>query len=97
MQVSKEQVSPTKVKLTLKADAEMMQNVKDQTLRILGRDMKLPGFRPGKAPLPIIEKNANQAVLQQEFLEGANRSRAECRLRRCKPDRGIPRGEGVIR
>lgn len=53
------------------ADAKLMQSVKERTLRALGKDLKLAGFRPGKAPLPIIEKNLNPASLQQEFLERA--------------------------
>lgn len=71
MQVTKEQLSPTKVKLSLTADAELMKTVKDQTLRALARDMKIPGFRPGKIPLPVVEKNVNPASLQSEFLERA--------------------------
>lgn len=74
MQVSKEQLSPTKIKLTLIADAELLRTVKEQTLRAVGRDMKLPGFRAGKIPLPVIEKNANPALLQQEFVERAMNS-----------------------
>lgn len=71
MQVSTENLSPTKVKLTLIADDKLLKSVKERTLRALGKDLKLAGFRPGKAPLPIIEKNLNPAGLQQEFLERA--------------------------
>lgn len=71
MQVTTEQLSPTKVKLTIKAEPGELQGVKDQTLRALAKDMKVAGFRAGKIPLPIVEKNANPAILQQEFLEQA--------------------------
>jgi trigger factor len=71
MQVTTKQLSDTKVQLTLEADAAQLKKAKEQTLRALAKDMKLPGFRPGKAPLQLIEKNANQSVLQNDFLEYA--------------------------
>ncbi len=71
MQVTKEQLSPTKVKLTIVADAELLRSVKDQTLRALAKDMKMPGFRPGKIPMAVVEKNLNPGLLQSEFLDKA--------------------------
>jgi trigger factor len=71
MQVTRKNLSDTKVQLTLSADGQLLDNVKEQTLRAVARDMKLPGFRPGKAPLTIVEKNANPNSLQQDFLERA--------------------------
>lgn len=69
MQLTKEQLSPTKIKLKMAADAEMLKRTKDQTLRALSRNMKVAGFRPGKIPLPVIEKNLDPAALQSEFVE----------------------------
>lgn len=71
MQVTTKKLSDTKVQLTLEADAKLMEQAKQQTLRALARDMRLPGFRPGKAPLQLVEKNANPNVLQTDFLERA--------------------------
>lgn len=71
MQLTKEQLSPTKIKLKLAADAEMLKAVKDQALRALARNMKVAGFRPGKIPLPVVEKNLDPAMLQSEFVERA--------------------------
>lgn len=69
MQVSTKKLSDTKVQLTLVASAEQLQTAKKETLEHLAQDMRLPGFRAGKAPLAIVEKNANPATLQTEFLD----------------------------
>jgi len=71
MQVTKKNLSDTKVQLVLIADDKQLQAAKKETLEHLAKDAKLPGFRPGKAPLNMVEKNANQATLQTEFLDRA--------------------------
>jgi trigger factor len=71
MQVTRENLNPTKVKLTIAADEKQLEQAKQQSLRVVAKDMRLPGFRPGKAPLTLVEKHANPNVLQQDFLERA--------------------------
>ncbi len=71
MQSIKKNISDTKVQLTLVADTELLNNAKQAALDVIAKDMKLPGFRPGKAPGAIVEKNANPQVLQTEFLDRA--------------------------
>ena len=69
MQVTKKNISETKIQLTLVADPEQLQAVKKVALEHVAKDMKLPGFRQGKIPAAIVEKNANPATLQTEFLD----------------------------
>lgn len=69
MQVTRKNISDTKVSLTITADAAELEKAKQQTLRALAKDVRLPGFRAGKAPLAMVEKSANPSVLQQEFLD----------------------------
>lgn len=71
MHVSKETISPTKVKLTLAADQQQLDAVKKHVLADLAKQVKLQGFRPGKAPLELVEKNVDQNLLQTQFLEHA--------------------------
>lgn len=71
MQIKREQLNPTTVKLTITADQALMEDVKQHVLKHLARQMKLPGFRPGKAPLAIVERNADTSLLQSEFLDEA--------------------------
>lgn len=71
MQVTKKNLSDTRVQLTLTADADLLRSVKDETLAYVGSSLRLPGFRPGKAPLNMVEKSANPTTLQTEFLDRA--------------------------
>ena len=71
MQVTKKNLSDTKVQLTLVADAEQLQAAKNEALEHLAKDVRLQGFRKGKAPASLVEKNIDQATLQTEFLDRA--------------------------
>lgn len=71
MQVQKKNVSETKIQLNIIADENMLQEVKSLVLRRLARQVKTPGFRQGKAPISLIEKQVDQTLLQSEFLDEA--------------------------
>src|SRR3954471_14870157 len=71
MQVTKKNLSETKVHLTLAADAELLAQAKEETLREFAKNAKVQGFREGKAPLAMIEKQVDPARLQSEFIEHA--------------------------
>lgn len=71
MQIKKEQLTPTKVKLTLAAEQPMMDEIKHHVLQDLAKKVKVAGFREGKAPLSMIEKNVDSSLLQSEFLDHA--------------------------
>src|SRR4051812_35324637 len=71
MQIKKTNVSPTSVKLLLTADDALLRSVKEKVLHKLSHQVKLSGFREGKAPLNLVEKNVDQSVLQSEFLDEA--------------------------
>lgn len=69
MQASVTNLNETKVKFSINADSADLAPYKQKVLVKLGKDLKLPGFRPGKAPLNLIEKNIDQSLLQTEFLD----------------------------
>jgi trigger factor len=71
MKVQREQVEPTKVKLTISADQAAIDTVKKAVLAQLSQDVKVPGFRPGKAPAAMVEKQLDPTRLQSEFLDQA--------------------------
>lgn len=62
-------LSQTKVQLKLSSDN--LSDYKDKALRKLGADVKVQGFRPGKAPLNLVEKQLNPNLLQSEVLDAA--------------------------
>lgn len=69
MSTIKKNLSPTKVQLKLVA--EDLAKFKEQALRKLSVDVKIQGFRPGKAPLTLVEKQVNPNLLQSEVLDMA--------------------------
>ncbi len=71
MQVTREQISPTLVKLTIAGSQGLFDQIKQQVLQSLNASVRVPGFRAGKAPANMIEKHADQAVLQSQFMDQA--------------------------
>jgi trigger factor len=71
MQITKKKLSDTKVQLILAADDKLLANVKQHVLQDFARSVKVQGFREGKAPLNMVEKHADPARLQSEFIEHA--------------------------
>ena len=71
MRLNREQIEPTKVKLSIVAEQAELDKVKEHVLRDLSKNVKVPGFRSGKAPAHLIEKQIEPSVLQSEFLDHA--------------------------
>jgi len=55
MQVTREDLNPCTVKLTVVCEPEEVQQGYDTAFRQLTKKIKLPGFRPGKAPRAMLE------------------------------------------
>lgn len=71
MQINREQIEPTKVKLSILAEQKELDKVKQHVVRDLSKNVKVPGFRAGKAPANLIEKQIDPSVLQSEFVDHA--------------------------
>ena len=71
MKVIKEQLEPTKIKLTVIADQGILETAKQAVLKNLSGNVKVAGFRPGKAPANLVEKQIDPARVQSEFLDVA--------------------------
>lgn len=71
MQIKREQINPTSVKLTVTADQAAIDTVKQAVVSNLIQNVKVSGFRPGKAPANLVEKQVDQTQLQAEFLDQA--------------------------
>lgn len=81
MQVTKSQINPTTVKLTIEADQELLEDVRTQVLRRMARTVRIQGFRQGKAPLNLVEKHLDPNAYQSEFIDTAlNRMYGEALL-----------------
>jgi trigger factor len=72
MQVKKDYTTPTNVQLVITADQAELDTAKATVLTRLSKNSVAPqGFRKGKAPLTLVEKQLNPELLQSEFLEEA--------------------------
>ena len=71
MHVIKTDLSSTEVKLHITATAEDLEPIKQQILKKLAKNVKVAGFRVGKVPPQIAEKNIDQQLFQTEFLDEA--------------------------
>lgn len=72
MQTTTTYENDTKVKLTVTADIAELTTIKEHVLKSLASSQgNIPGFRKGKAPLNLIEKQLDPTVLQSEFLQHA--------------------------
>ena len=65
MDVSVESTGAIERRLTIKVSAtELDQNIQSRLAR-LAKTVKLPGFRPGKVPLKVVEARFSEQVLQE--------------------------------
>lgn len=72
MQVTAKYDQDTKVTLTISADEKELSSIKERVLGALAKQQgSVPGFRKGKAPIAMVEKQIDPAVLQSEFLQEA--------------------------
>lgn len=71
MQITNDQLNPTKRKLTIVAEQAELDTVKAHVLKHLSGKVKVQGFREGKAPAHLIEKQLDPAALQTEFIDHA--------------------------
>jgi trigger factor len=74
--LSREEPSPVTIHLTVEVDAATTQRMFERALRGIGRYLRVPGFRPGQAPLPMLrrmvpEENLRRAageLMMDEFI-----------------------------
>lgn len=71
MKVSVKKSSDTKVELTITLDAEDLAIAEQVAITKLARDVKVPGFRKGKTPVAVAEKNVDPNVLQEQVINNS--------------------------
>lgn len=64
-------ISDTKVELTINLEPSELNDAELVALKKLARDIKVPGFRKGKAPLSVAQKHINAQALQEQSLDNA--------------------------
>jgi trigger factor len=72
MRATAEPVDGNKVKLSVEVDETEVDRVLDEAVRTLSRQVRVPGFRPGKVPRRVLEARMGGAVaLRTEALREA--------------------------
>lgn len=69
MQSVKTVNSPTNITLLITGSSEELAKIKQHVLSHFTRQVKVPGFRAGKAPLHLVEKHIDASRLNDEFIE----------------------------
>ena len=71
MKITRDTISPTKVKLTIKLDQSELDDAEKVALHKLSRSVKVPGFRKGKVPAAVAAKHIDPSLLGQETVDNA--------------------------
>jgi len=66
-----EELSPTRVKLTIEVPFEELKKSLDQAYREVARQVRVPGFRPGKVPPRIIDQRIGRGVVLEQAINDA--------------------------
>ena len=71
MKSAVENLSPTRVKLTVEVPSEELQPHVDAALKTIGSQIQVPGFRAGHVPARIIEQRVGKGAVIQEAVNEA--------------------------
>ncbi|SDR32979.1 trigger factor [Thermostaphylospora chromogena] len=71
MKTAVEELSPTRVKLTVEVPFEELDESMKAAYKKVAQQVRVPGFRPGKVPARIIEQRFGRAVVLEETLNDA--------------------------
>ena len=71
MKTDVEELSPTRVKLTIEVPFEELKPSLDKAYREVGRQVRIPGFRPGHVPPRIIDQRLGRGVVLEQAVNDA--------------------------
>lgn len=69
MAITKERLPRARVSLEIEVDQERVEKHMDRAVARLSKQVRVPGFRPGKVPRRNLERHVGTAALLQEALE----------------------------
>ena len=55
--------------LTVEVEPQMLENAKARAARHISKHTKIPGFRPGKAPLAVVQRTVGAEAILEEAVE----------------------------
>ena len=69
MNIETEFLEDQQIKITVEVDADQLEASKRKAAKKIARRIKIPGFRPGKAPYQVIRRQIGDEALLEESLE----------------------------
>jgi trigger factor len=69
MQITRTPAPNSTVRLEIELPPERLDRAVDAAVRALARRTRIPGFRPGKAPRPVLERHLGPGVVMDEALD----------------------------
>ncbi len=71
MKTDVEELSPTRVKLTVEVPFDELKPNRDKAYKEIGQQVRLTGFRPGKVPARLIDQYVGRGAVLQEAVNDA--------------------------
>ena len=69
MQITRSQAPKSTIELEIEVPPERLDRALDSAVRALARRTRVPGFRPGKAPRPVLERHLGPGVVLDEAVD----------------------------
>jgi trigger factor len=66
-----EELSPTRVRLSVEVPFDELKPSLDKTYREVGRQVRIPGFRPGRVPPPVLDNRVGRDVILGQAVNDA--------------------------
>jgi len=66
-----EELSPTRVRLSVEVPFDELKPSLDKAYREVGRQVRIPGFRPGRVPPPVIDRRIGRDVVLTQAVNDA--------------------------
>ena len=71
MKTDVEELSPTRVRLNVEVPFDELKPSLDKAYREVGRQVRIPGFRPGRVPPPVIDRRVGREVVLTQAVNDA--------------------------
>ncbi len=71
MKTDVEELSPTRVRLSVEVPFEELKPSLDQAYREVGRQVRIPGFRPGHVPRQVLDQRVGRSAVLEQAINDA--------------------------
>ena len=71
MKTDVEELSPTRVRLSVEVPFDELKPSLDKAYREVGQQVRIPGFRPGRVPPPVIDRRVGRDVVLSQAVNDA--------------------------